>query len=83
MQTAERALAAGDLATTSAKVDEHARRFAARAADWRESTRIRVLLRAGQRDEARARIDRFAKLHPNDPRLAAFRKAVAASEPTP
>ncbi len=72
------ALASGDTATATAMLDEHARRFPTVHGDWREATRIQLLIRRGALDEARTRIDHFARSHPNDPRLDAFRKAVAA-----
>jgi RNA polymerase sigma-70 factor, ECF subfamily len=79
---AEVALASGDVTKAMARLDAHARKFGARNAAWREVTHIRVLLRAGRLGEARERIERFARSHPNDPRLGAWRKA-AGLDPAP
>jgi hypothetical protein len=65
VEQARSALARGDASSAIAAVDEHKRRFPKGAlAEEREVLAIRALLRSGQKDAARQRIDLFLRTYP-------------------
>lgn len=77
---AAEALAAHDSASALTALQEHARRFpTGRLAEDREALWIMALVRAGRSTEASRQVERFARAHPNSPRLKAFQKAIAGS----
>jgi Flp pilus assembly protein TadD len=81
MDRASIALARGDTAEALAAVEEHARRFhgGGALAEMRDMFWIRALLRAGRTGEARAKLARFAQIHPGNPALGALEGAVGAT----
>jgi RNA polymerase sigma factor (sigma-70 family) len=76
LKDAEHALAEGRTGAALAALDAHARycrRGGCRLLYKAETLQIHALLRAGQRAEAQAQIERFAAAHPNDARAADLR----------
>jgi RNA polymerase sigma-70 factor (ECF subfamily) len=81
MDRASIALARGDTTEALAAVEEHARRFhgGGALAELRETLWMQALLRAGRTGEARAKLARFAQIHPGNPALGALQTAAGAA----
>jgi len=72
-------LASGKAGAAIAALEEHARRFrgGGRLAEEREMRWIEALLQLGRAADASARLDRFARRYPNNPRIQGLQKAVS------